>query len=205
MQYTTQQLQGGSSYSVKTRIGNWCEDMELQAIKEIDYNDKRAQGSNTFGKTLNQVNLSYKNVPWTYSPDRILRSGDTLMFKNKKTDGFLVFNTADKQSGILESFIVTTTKVNPGPVARSVFCVKRAEKVDIFGADNIIRYGQKVKIEANPHAYKKPLYLSSTPYGVSICSPVTRCQEVSMNAYETYNATWIIEAVDPNIRLEMQG
>jgi hypothetical protein len=33
MQYTTQQLQGGPSYSHKTRIGNWSEDFELNTIK----------------------------------------------------------------------------------------------------------------------------------------------------------------------------
>ena len=33
MQYTTQQLQGGPRYSAKTKIGNWNEDMELNAIK----------------------------------------------------------------------------------------------------------------------------------------------------------------------------
>ena len=26
-----------------------------------------------------------------------------------------------------------------------------------------------------------------------------------MNAYDSYNATWVIEAVDPNYRLEKQG
>lgn len=33
MQYTVQQLQGGPTYSHKTRIGNWNEDMELGAVK----------------------------------------------------------------------------------------------------------------------------------------------------------------------------
>lgn len=33
MQYTTQQLQGGSRYSQKTKIGNWKEDIELDEIK----------------------------------------------------------------------------------------------------------------------------------------------------------------------------
>jgi len=70
--------------------------MELKAIREIDYNAKSASGSKGFGQTLNKVQTSYKNVPWTYSPDGILRSGDSIMFKNKKTDGFLVLNTGDK-------------------------------------------------------------------------------------------------------------
>lgn len=63
------------------------------------------------------------------------------MFKNKKTDGFLVFNTGDKQPGLPESYMLTTTKVNPGPVCRSIFCIKKAEKLDIFGNDDIIRFG----------------------------------------------------------------
>jgi len=42
MQYTTQQLQGGQKYSHKTRIGNWNEDMELQTIKQTDYDAKRS-------------------------------------------------------------------------------------------------------------------------------------------------------------------
>jgi hypothetical protein len=33
MQYTTQQLQGGPTYSYKTRIGNWNEDYELDNLK----------------------------------------------------------------------------------------------------------------------------------------------------------------------------
>jgi len=31
--FTTQQLQGGSKYHHKTRIGNWVEDWELDEIK----------------------------------------------------------------------------------------------------------------------------------------------------------------------------
>ena len=86
-----------------------------------------------------------------------------------------------------------------------MFVIKRAEKVDIFGSDDIIRYGQKVKIESTSHAFRKSLYLSSTPKGTAIYSPVVRNQEASMNAYDSYISTWVIEAVDPNYRLEKQG
>ena len=100
------------------------------------------------------------------------------MFKNKKTDGFLVFNMADKQPGLAESYMVTTTKVNPGPVARSIFIIRQAEHC----LDDYIRYGQKVKLEASPYAFPKRLQLSSTVKGAALYSPVTRAQEVSMNA-----------------------
>ena len=79
------------------------------------------------------------------------------MLKNKKTDGFLVFNMADKQPGLAESYIVTTSKVNPGPVARSIFIIRKADRFDPFGSDSKIRYGQKVKLEASPYAYPKKL------------------------------------------------
>lgn len=127
------------------------------------------------------------------------------MFKNKKTDGFLVFNINDRQPGLLESYIVTTTKVNPGPVGRSIFRIFKANKVDAFGADPTIRYGMKVKFAASPYAFGKPLHLTTNPWGASLYSPVTRKQEVSMNANEGHNSIWEIDAVDPNIRLEMYG
>jgi len=84
---------------------------------------------------------SYKSVPWTFSKDGLLHDGSSVMFKNKKTEGHLVFNLNDKQPGLLESYMVTTTTVNPGPVARSVFVMKKVEKRDVFGSDDIIRFG----------------------------------------------------------------
>jgi hypothetical protein len=63
------------------------------------------------------------------------------MFKNKKTDGFLVYNLKDKQPGLAESYMVTTTKTNPGPVARSIFIINRVDRADAYGSDDVIRYG----------------------------------------------------------------
>ena len=37
--------------------------------------------------------------------------------------------------------MVTTCKEQVGPVTRSMFVIKKAEKVDMFGSDNIIRFG----------------------------------------------------------------
>ena len=33
LHFTTQQLQGGGKYSVKSKIGNWYEDMVIDEIK----------------------------------------------------------------------------------------------------------------------------------------------------------------------------
>jgi hypothetical protein len=174
MQYTTQQLQGGPRYSHKTRIGNWNEDMELGVIKANDFQQKEAGNQLPFSKTMTSYETNHKKVPWTYAADGLIRDGDCLMLRNKATTGWLVMDIDDKLKQVEEAYMVTTTKEAPGPVTRSVFVIKKAEKMDMFGSDNIIRFGQKVIIEANPYIFKKPLYLSSTPHGPQTYSPVTR-------------------------------
>ena len=99
----------------------------------------------------------------------------------------------------------TTTKEHLGPVTRNIFVIKKAEKFDMFGSDNIIRFGQKVIIESNPYIFRKPLYLSSTAKGPQTYSPISRHQEASMHAKQSYLSQWIIDHPDPNIRLEVQG
>ena len=85
------------------------------------------------------------------------------MLRCKATEGTLVMDIADKLQQVNEAYMVTTTKEEQGPITRSIFVIKKAEKFDMFGSDNIVRYGQKVIIESNPYIFKKPLYLSSNP------------------------------------------
>ena len=87
------------------------------------------------------------------------------MLRNKATEGTLVMDIDDRIQQVNEAYMATTTKTDPGPVTRSIFVIKKAEKFDMFGSDNIVRYGQKVIIESNPYIFKKPLYLSSNPHG----------------------------------------
>jgi hypothetical protein len=59
-----------------------------------------------------------------------------------------------------EAYACTTTDKSIGPCARSVFVITKAEEDD--APDNVVRYGQKVKLEANPYIHSKKLYLHST-------------------------------------------
>ena len=77
------------------------------------------------------------------------------MLKNKKTEGWLVMNPGERMPGVEECHMVTTTTDAPGPVARSVFQISKVEKMDIFGCDDIVRYGQKINLCSNPYVYKK--------------------------------------------------
>ena len=77
--------------------------------------------------------------------------------------------------------------------------------MDIFGSDDIIRYGQKLRIEINPYLFRKPLYLSSQILSPSVYSPITRSQECVLSTKDSYNNVWIVDYLDPNFRFEKQG
>lgn len=126
------------------------------------------------------------------------------MMSNVHTKGWLSVDIGERQLGCDgDAFVLTTCKNNPGPIARSVFVINRAEKVDIFGSDDVIRYGQKVKIEMNPYVYRKKLFIASTPQSELCYSPESRKQEASVHSNDHYICTWVIETLDPNFRFEM--
>ena len=177
----------------------------LTVNRKIDYDEKKQASQLNFHKTLSLNQQTQKKVPWSYSKDGLLRSGDQVLITNKKTQGYLVVDISTKTITQEESYLVTSTPQHPGPVTRSIFVLKRAEAVDVFGKDNIIRYGQKLKIEVNPYLYRKTLWLSSQPLGPNCFSPASRLQEASVSTKESYNGTWVIDYLDPNFRFEKQG
>ena len=81
------------------------------------------------------------------------------MLHNKQTNGYLVCDLSDKITSHDEAYACTTTDKPIGPCARSVYVIQKAE--DDGARDNIVRYGQKIRIEANPYILSKPLYLHS--------------------------------------------
>jgi hypothetical protein len=70
-----------------------------------------------------------------------LRNGSFVLITNKKTRGYLVGDIATKTLGLDEAYQPTCTPQHPGPVTRSIFVLKKVDKVDMFGSDDIIRYG----------------------------------------------------------------
>jgi len=116
--------------------------MELTTIQQADYQMKKTGGQLPFSQTSSVHETAYKKVPWTHAADGCIRSGDCLMFKNKKTSGWLAMNTNDKLPGTDERYMCTTTADQGiGPANRAVFKISRVEESDIFGSDNIVRYG----------------------------------------------------------------
>lgn len=88
--------------------------------------------------------------------------------------------------------------------ARSVFVIDRVDQNDGF-KDNVVHYGQKLRIRINPLLIDKPIHLYSEPSSVNRYSKVSRLQEVIFMLKNNHSTVWTIEHPDPNCRLEMVG
>jgi hypothetical protein len=55
-------------------------------------------------------------------------------------------------------------------MTRSVYQLQRVDQEDIFGSDEFIRYGQKVKIVANEYLNSKQLTLCSYRQSPTVCT-----------------------------------
>lgn len=175
-------------------------------LRQTDYQARQTAAKLPSAAASSVQEQLYKKVPWTHSADGQIRSGDCLMLKNKKTNGWLALNTNDRCPGAEEKYVLTTTSEEQiGPANRAVFKIVRVEDMDIFGSDDIVRYGQKIRIESNPYAFRKTLACSSVPKGQNTYSPVSRNNEASMHANATFAGVWVIDTLDPNFRMERQG
>lgn len=83
--------------------------------------------------------------------------------------------------------------------------LKKVDAADTFGSDDVIRFGQKIKLQACEYFHKKVLHLGSTPQSNVIFSAKTRKQEASMHACDSFNTQWIVDHCNPNDRFERQG
>lgn len=83
------------------------------------------------------------------------------MMLNKKTEGYLVFDMGDKIITHDEAYANTTSKKANTACARNIFVLAKAEDTEEDYEDEIIRYGQKIRIMANKYITGKNLYLHS--------------------------------------------
>ena len=65
-------------------------------IRQSDYDTKKNAKALPFDKTIATFEQQAKRVPWSFSEDGILRSGMSIMMKNKKTNGWLCMDVGER-------------------------------------------------------------------------------------------------------------
>lgn len=93
-----------------------------------------------------------------------------------------------------EAYAVTTVE-GAKACARSIVYLCKADSQPVLGApanDDMIRYGQQVRIQSNDLICNKPLFLSSQPISPLAFARFSRNQEVCLLNKSTYNTVWKI-------------
>ena len=116
------------------------------------------------------------------------------MMKNCLTNGWLVFDMSDRITSHDEAYAVTTTEKAVGACARSILHIVRSGNNQGGPAsDDMVRYGQEIRLQSNDFICNKPLYLSSQPVSPLAFARFSRNQEVCLLNKSTYNTVWKIQ------------
>lgn len=128
------------------------------------------------------------------------------MLQNVLTNGWLVCDMSDRITSNDEAYAVTTTDKTVGACARSVVHIVRASapKAGTPAGDDMVRYGQEIRLQSNELICNKPLYLASQPVSPLAFARFSRNQEVSLLNKSTYNTSWKIWPVK-GVRTEVTG
>jgi len=142
-------------------------------------------------------------VQQTFSKDGLLRFGDHVLVKNKASKGVLVFDSGDRITSYDEAYACTTTDKSTGPCARSAIVITKAE--EDFAPDNLLRYGQKIRLESTTHLFGKKTYLHSCQISPLAFARFSRNQEVCMITRNVYNTVWKVVHANPSLRISSVG
>ena len=91
-------------------------------------------------------------------------------------------------------------------MTRSVYRLVKEGSPDLFTADEYVRFGQKLRVEANPFLFGKGLQLASAKQTPTVCAPLSQKQIAYLTAAKpNADGLWILDHADPVLRFEMQG
>eukprot|EP00877_Chromochloris_zofingiensis_P012902 jgi/Chrzof1/7866/Cz02g39110.t1 len=169
--YTKQQRQGGGRYGARTLVGNWIEDVELQGSSIKDFLAKRETGRLKVDNFQDRTAVALTEVEHTrIADDPYIHYGDVLQLLHSQSGCYLACDVEDKVRWTAEpheydidtrpgemSCSATATASITHPVARNTFLLhkyvpSKPSPLEPSYPDDILRYGQKFRLIANPMA-----------------------------------------------------
>jgi len=218
--YTKQELQGAGRYTGKCRIGNWNEDMELDEVRLKDYIAKKEQGTLKMDKFQKRMNVALNKVELSkiVADDEYVHFGDVFQLQNLPSASVLAVDVESKDPRSGENACAVTSSFITESCARNTFMLKKFNPpktayLNPTYDDEVLHYGQKVKLMANPmcvgaelsSAPETPLFLKSYAISTTHFSKFSRFQEVVLSPNDSYDAVWQVLTPDPAKRLVSEG
>ena len=154
--YTTQQLQGHSTFKPHVRIGNWNEDVELMNERQREL--QRAKDEGLLPHQVRERKMTHHLAPVNIkvNEDKHIQFGDVLMIKSVSTDGFLSMDLDTQLHHVHDRFACSTSPAMNKPFSRNCFIVERVENdtnLDMLIPEeesHLLHYGQKFKLRCVP-------------------------------------------------------
>eukprot|EP00899_Mesostigma_viride_P029443 jgi/Mesvir1/9684/Mv12165-RA.1 len=217
--YTRQQLQGGIKYGNTTRVGNWNEGLENEEAALKDYIQRKERGELKLDKFQERMAIAKRPVELTTPvADGYVHFGSVVQLKSFHTGGVLAVDVGDKDPRATHhlSCAATVTK-EIEPVARTTFILAKYKapktaKLEPFYPDDLVHYGQKVRLILNPLALNQApgdldhaLYLQSQPTSTTSYAKHSRHQEVRATEERNYGAVWTVLCPRVEDRLVSEG
>lgn len=208
MQFTPQQLQGGPRFSSSVRIGNWQEELVVEEAKLESFRKRAASGSLSLRKQQAKLTKCNEIVPHTFSPDGLIRFGDSIILSQDATGSILACDPTEEIIAGHSKFLVTTYAGHPEPKARNIFRVVRPPShlrgIEDDENDPIVRIGQSfclacsesLLVQENSNILAPTLYLCSTKKNERNATKTTNRQLVYMSPNNDADSVWL--AIKPS-------
>ncbi|KAL3160109.1 hypothetical protein ABBQ32_010887 [Trebouxia sp. C0010 RCD-2024] len=213
--YTKQQLQGAGGYNSGVRVGNWNEEVNLQETKLKELLLKQQEGSLKLTRFQQRMAVALQPVTCTtIRGDGFVHFGAVVQFANSASAAFMTCDIEDRDTRVGDFSCAVSASLSVGSVACNTFLLAKYSPAqpsiyDMEYADDVLHYGQKLRIVANPMVQgevldgaggSRPLYLYSRPIGTTHFAKYSRHQLVAFTDRASYDSVWQIVAVDPGQR-----
>ena len=186
-------------YKNSTLIGNWFEERVLEKTSndetEFGKYSLDIKGTKNFTQTNDsRQTSSLMKASLTYTPNRsVLRCGMRLMLANNGSNCHMAINTQDKRK---VKFGASGSR-NSLPIRRNVFQIKKMSKSPKSTDDDILRYGDKIRIITNERLLDGvQLALTSTLQQYNQPMTQSAYQELFFGMNENNDSVWKIENTD---------
>jgi hypothetical protein len=202
MKATPQQVQGGSLYSHKTRLGNWAEEIAINEAKLNNFRQRSEAGSLALRKQEVKLERCNEIVPHSFSEDGLVRFGDSVVVQHSETGVLLACDPFEAVVQNQEMFLVTGAVQPIQPKARNTYrIVQPPERLQdrVFDlSDPVLKIGQPFCLAASDsllvnqtNILNPQLYLCSMKKNERVGTRTTNRQLVYMAPVNDADSVWI--------------
>lgn len=221
-QYTRQQLIGHVRYTPNVLIGNWSEETELKRTVLKDFLQRKEQGTLQIDRFSERMGIALREVELTKAAnDHFVHFGDLLQLVHCDSGAALAVDVEERDLRPGEKAVTATaTSAIANPVARNTFVIAKytppvPSAYEVQSDDNILRYGQKIRLIVNSQAQAeeldaaggpRPLHLFSKPISTTHYAKYGRNQLVGFTwRVNTYDSVWQVVTPEPAQRVASEG